>query len=381
MTSASRTLDDIFRNDPAAIARQTADAVQRRLADAPEGLLLYGAGHFGRTAAEALRRRGIVPKAFVDRDPAKAGRDVVGIPVVSLDQLTGAGIGKSLVVVTVYNCVAVLADLRRHGVDAITYAQLAAALGEPLRPYCGIQHPSVLWRHEADIRAAMRLWADEESRREYVAQLAWSLEVDPMTLPPPRPARDTYFEPAIIHLGDDEVFVDCGAFDGDSVAAFRDRCPGYEAAVAIEPDPHNRANFSARFGGAAAMAAARISVLPYAASDRRETVMFEVTGTAGSAIATSGLQVEAAPLDELVSRMAPTFIKMDIEGAEPRALAGATRILQEYKPRLAVCLYHDRRHLWEIPLQIARIQPDYRLQLRRYADECWELVCYATTPN
>lgn len=381
MTTANRTLDDVFGNDPAAIVRQTTDAVLRRLADVPDGLMLYGAGHFGRVAAEALRRRGIFPQAFVDRDPAKAGRDVGGLPVVSLDQFTGAGFGKSLVVVTVYNCVAVLRDLRRRGIDAITYAQLAAAIGEPLRPYCGIQDPTVLWRHEAEIRAAMRLWDDEKSRQEYVSQLMWSLDLDPMQLPPPRPPRDTYFEPSLVRLASDEVFVDCGAFDGDSVAAFRDRCPQYKALVALEPDPTNRASFIRRFGGETAMAAARISLLPYAASDRRETVMFDVTGTAGSAIAAAGLQVEAAPLDDVVADLAPTFIKMDIEGAEPKALTGAAAIMRAHTPRLAVCLYHDRRHLWEIPLQIAECQPAYRLHLRRYADECWELVCYASTAS
>lgn len=377
MTTAARTLDDVFRSDPAVILRKTADTVERRLAAAPEGLLLYGAGHFGRMAAEALRRRGIVPHAFVDRDPAKAGQDVLGIPVVNLDRLPGNG-KKSLVVVTVYNCVAVLQDLRHRGIDAITYAQLAAALGEPLRPYCGIQDPTVLWRHEADVRAAMRLWADEESRQEYVSQLMWSLDLDPMQLPPPRPARDTYFEPTLVHLGSAEVFVDCGAFDGDSVAAFRDRCPEYKALVGLEPDPTNRVKFVRRFGGETAMAAARISVLPYAASDRRATVMFDVTGTAGSAIAAAGLQVDAVPLDDVVADLAPTFIKMDIEGAEPQALAGAAAIMRAHRPRLAVCLYHDRRHLWEIPLQIADTQPEYSLSLRRYADECWELICYGT---
>lgn len=378
MTTASSTIDDVFRNDPAAIVRATTEAVERRLADAPTGLVLYGAGHFGRVAANALRRKGIVPRAFVDRDPGKAGGDVQGIPVVSLDHLRDATWGTSLVVVTVYNCVAVLKELRRRGIDAITYAQLAAAFGEPLRPYCGIQDPHVLWENEAAVRAGLGLWADDESRHEYVAQLMWSLHLDPMRMPSPRPAHETYFDPAIVQLGDHEVFVDCGAFDGDSVAAFRARCPRAASSVALEPDPTNRATFFDRFGGETAMAAAGISLLPYAASDRREIVMFDVTGTAGSAIADAGLRVEAAPLDELVATRAPTFIKMDIEGAEPRALAGAAGIMRQHKPRMAVCLYHDRRHLWELPLQISRIQPEYRLHLRRYADECWELVGYAS---
>jgi hypothetical protein len=71
------------------------------------------------------------------------------------------------------------------------------------------------------------------------------------------------------------------------------------------------------------------------------------------------------------------LLQMDIEGAEPMALRGAAQIMREHAPSIAACLYHDRQHLWEIPLQIAESQPAYRLNLRRYADECWELICYA----
>ena len=379
MTTPSQMIDDVFRNDPAKIVKDTAAAIERRLNTAPAGLFLYGAGHYGRVAAAALCSRGMVAKAFIDRDSRKAGGECAGIPIIGLDNVHADELKTSLVVVTVYNCVAVLQELRSRGIDAITYAQLAVAIGEPLLPFCGIQDPAILWHHESAVRAAMSLWTDEESRQEYVAQLMWSLHLDPMTLSAPRPARDTYFEPSLVHLRSDEVFVDCGAFDGDSVAAFRDHCPNYKALVALEPDPTNRSHFIERFGGEAAMTAARISVLPYAASDRRETVTFDVTGTAGSAIAATGLRVEAASLDELVSSMSPTFIKMDIEGAEPKALAGAAQIMQQLKPRLAMCLYHDRRHLWDIPILIAETQPDYKLALRRYADECWELVCYAGT--
>jgi len=377
MTKPHQAIDDVFRNDPVRIVKETTAAIERRLSTATEGLFLYGAGHFGRVAADALAHCGIVPKAFIDRDPTKEGSECSGIPIIGLDTVHSDQVGKSLVVVTVYNCVAVLADLRRRGIDAITYAQLAAVLGGPLTPYCGIQNPAVLWEHESAVRAAMALWADEKSRLEYFAQLRWSHDLDPMSLPTPGSPRDTYFEPSLVRFGSDEVFIDCGAFDGDSVSAFKQRCPHYKALVALEPDPRNRAHFVRRFGGEAAMHAESISVLPYAVSDRHETVMFDVTGTAGSAMAASGLQVEAAPLDDIVAEMKPTFIKMDIEGAEPKALAGTANIMRYLKPQLAVCLYHDRRHLWQIPLQIAQAQPEYRLHLRRYADECWELICYA----
>ena len=74
-------------------------------------------------------------------------------------------------------------------------------------------------------------------------------------------------------------------------------------------------------------------------------------------------------------------VKMDIEGSELEALWGARRILKEHSPVLAVCAYHTSDHLWQIPLLIHAIQPDYRLFLRRYAEGAFELVWYAVPPE
>jgi len=381
MNKVDSRLDNLFRQDPREATRRVNESVTARLSSAPDGIVLYGAGHYGRIAAVALKQIGIVPVAFVDADVKKHGKTINDIPVISLQSLCDRPAGRCLVVVTVYNCVDVLKSLSALGIDAITYAQLAVALGDPLVPYCGIQKPEVLWSHEPAIRSAMNLWADEISRAEFLSQLEWSLNLDPFGLPAARPASETYFEADVIRFGPQEVFVDCGAFDGDSVQAFMARCPSYKSIVALEPDPSNHERFANRFGGTDAMRNKHISVLPFAASDRRESVRFNVTGTAGSSFSETGLVVEAAPLDDLLTGTAPTFIKMDIEGAEPMALRGAAGLMHDHAPTMAVCLYHDRRHLWEIPLQIAATQPRYELFLRRYADECWETICYAKTPK
>jgi hypothetical protein len=72
----------------------------------------------------------------------------------------------------------------------------------------------------------------------------------------------------------------------------------------------------------------------------------------------------------------PTFIKMDIEGAEPRALAGACETIRKHAPFLAICVYHELEHLWQIPLAIKAIREDYQIFLRRHAADHWETVCY-----
>jgi hypothetical protein len=106
-------------------------------------------------------------------------------------------------------------------------------------------------------------------------------------------------------------------------------------------------------------------------------VSFNATGTAASALVNGTFNVESAPLDELLDGLQPTYLKMDIEGAEGEALSGMYKTIQIEAPALAICLYHRQEHLWQIPLLIRSFSDQYKFYLRRYADECWELVCYA----
>jgi len=56
----------------------------------------------------------------------------------------------------------------------------------------------------------------------------------------------------------------------------------------------------------------------------------------------------------------PTFIQLDIEGAEPQALLGTKNILRKAKPKLAICVYHYQDHLYKIPKIIKECNPDYK---------------------
>jgi hypothetical protein len=87
--------------------------------------------------------------------------------------------------------------------------------------------------------------------------------------------------------------------------------------------------------------------------------------------------IDCRRLDDIDWSVTPTYIKMDIESAEPEAIAGGAELLRRHQPTLAICTYHRNEHLWDIPNLIHSISPDYHIFLRRYAEECWEGVCYA----
>jgi len=63
----------------------------------------------------------------------------------------------------------------------------------------------------------------------------------------------------------------------------------------------------------------------------------------------SGTIIQCVALDDTLIGWHPTYIKMDIEGAEYDALLGAERLIRSYKPVLAICVYHRPQDIWEIP--------------------------------
>ena len=89
------------------------------------------------------------------------------------------------------------------------------------------------------------------------------------------------------------------------------------------------------------------------------------------------MQGEVVTLDSFFGSEKVDFIKMDIEGVELEAIEGAYQIIKQQSPTLAVCLYHKPEDIWEIPLRIKDIQPEYNIYIRHHTDLLNETVCYA----
>lgn len=72
------------------------------------------------------------------------------------------------------------------------------------------------------------------------------------------------------------------------------------------------------------------------------------------------------------------FIKMDIEGAELQALRGAEKSIRQFKPQLAITVYHSLEDFWEIPKWIAQLGLGYQFYLRHFTIHQEETVLFAT---
>lgn len=185
-----------------------------------------------------------------------------------------------------------------------------------------------------------------------------------------------YFEDKLMIPGNDEVFIDAGVYDGGSSLRFARWCNGnYKKIIGFEPSKENLllCSQSEEFSKLK-----NLTIYNKGLWDKEETLKFAIANGTDSSISDSGTEmVETVALDGILKGEPATFIKMDIEGAELKALQGARETILRYKPRLAVCIYHKPEDLIELPAYIHELVPEYKFYLRHYSTYSQETVLYA----
>ncbi len=192
--------------------------------------------------------------------------------------------------------------------------------------------------------------------------------------------RTQYFEPRIIrkHSGR-EVFIDGGSFDLRDTGHFINMYPNFEKVYAFEPDCSNY-NMMLENKKNLFNDDKRIELINKGLWEKDERLNFAGGKTTASHLAEDGdITVNLTSIDEFFRHKEErvTFIKMDIEGAELKALSGAKEIIMRDKPDLAICIYHKKEDIIEIPKYILELNPQYELFIRHYSVLSPETVLYA----
>ncbi|MGC9196055.1 MAG: FkbM family methyltransferase [Syntrophobacteraceae bacterium] len=230
------------------------------------------------------------------------------------------------------------------------------------------------------IESCLDILADDMSREVFLKCLATHMQ----RIPVPIPMRDRLeqYTPATIRLSRGYCrFLYCGVSVGEMASVF-DRIGKVEELVCFEPDPNQFARLARYLSANHERIADRVTAMPCAVYNRDSIEPFTFSDTSfGSRIVTSGgnATVQSVAIDHVLPGFKPTFISMDIEGAELEALEGAQRTIRANRPDLAVCVYHAPDHLWEIPLYLHGLDLGYKFYLRNYTSFVSETVLYSTT--
>jgi FkbM family methyltransferase len=332
-------------------------------------LALYGAGNLGRLARDFLAAVGQGFTFVVDRDAARAAQhpDWAGARLLPLEEVPESDKRNVCLAVCVVLSpyVPIERTLSAAGfTDVVPFFDLAENFRQ-VHPLSNGWFAAPLSDDDLDKTAdVMERWDDDVSRAHHLQFLAWRrLRQEWAFEPAPHPREPRFFIPDVANaLAEEDIYVDAGAYHGTVIEDFFAQTGGkFSQIVAIEPDRSSRARLEKSLPKDP-----RITVLDCALADREGVVTFhEGLGYASQISRTGELQITAQPLDAL--ELAPTLVKLHLEGGELAALKGARETLLEHRPIVTATVYHNDDGIWRTPLWLMETLPNYRFLFRAHA--------------
>lgn len=187
-------------------------------------------------------------------------------------------------------------------------------------------------------------------------------------------SQNQYFPDKIIKFHEKEIFVDIGAFNGDTVNSFIKFCPDYLHIFAFEPD---NCNFIELVKNTSSHK--NITYINCVCGNINQFNYFNCGLGSESSVSHNSQNGEelkySLRLDSI--DLSPTFIKIDTEGFELPIINGLKNTIARCLPKLAICVYHRVEDLWEIPAIIHNLYPEYKLYLKHHSAYRIESVLYA----
>ncbi len=357
-----------FREELRAIRKQCESGEVRRRTEllaeefSKKPVVLYGAGTLGPFVMDHLAEYGVKVECYCDT--YRSGVHPTGVKIIPSHELNDAYPDAVVVITSETHGKAILERLEKIQFSGRAYS-FDELLGFYTIPYSDFE------QHEEGYACAYDIFADDESKRVLVDSIRTRLIGTPMESSP----CPQYFDPVLCPLTDNEIFVDGGCFVGDTTEEFiRQTCEKYTHIYGFEPDKSN-------------LNRALANLAKYPNIDVQHGGLWHMTNTcrfASGGLGNSRFELDGDTiantfgLDEFFAdKHAPTFIKMDIEGAECMALSGAAKLIKSHRPKLAVCTYHSLRDMYAVPQKILSLNPGYTLALRHYSHWYAESVCYA----
>jgi FkbM family methyltransferase len=336
-------------------------------------ICLYGTGIVSRSLLSFYHNLGIRVDFFCDSSPLGIGKSFDGVPCISIDGLKKIR-DDTLVILSAGAVHEIIPILEANGLSRYNHINEYQINNGSL-----FNDSSFCDKAKENIIKLVGLLADEQSKKILHTLLIemFAFQYDYKKIEEIR-TDNQYFEDGIVFLND-ESFVDAGSYDGDTLKEFINRSNGrFRDIHAIEMNYYVFKKLK-KF----------VSTLDYpkkihchnaALYDNDGIIRYSVSDADSAINGTGGAEMReghSVRMDTLLEKQRVTFIKMDIEGAEVHALRGSEGIIREQRPKCAICVYHDLRHLWEVPFLLHEYCPSYKLYLRHHSRLLYETVCYA----
>ena len=277
--------------------------------------------------------------------------------------------------------------LKKEGFnDIVPYAKLADIYGDKFH-FLYLEDEASFMKRSPEIETARKILletgADERSILVFDGMVKFRRNKNYYELPELDSKEEQYFPRDIKGYWTENIsFVDCGAYIGDTFLALLKYAEDTKATIkcyyGFEPDQENYNILETTVKEKNQ----RYEVYPYAVCDEKKKLYFNMRGTTASKVDYANaddekIEVDGVSIDDIHFQVIPSHIKMDIEGSEWMALEGAKSIIQMYKPKLAICIYHKAEDIYSIIKKIHSWNLGYKFEMRVYEEAGVDLVLYA----
>jgi len=388
---------DKLLNESIGSAKERAKGTFDQMAGADsKTIILFGCGELGKKTQEGLKKVGVNVVCFSDNNSKLWNSEINGIKVLS-PEIALEEYPDSTVVLTIWSAYIghpieeIQQQLRnkKAGVKVISFIYLYWKYPEVFLPYwrCDLPHKTIEQAELASV--AFSLWSDEMSREEYFGQIYWRITGDSSKFTKPVKS-DQYFPEDIFKINENEVFVDIGAFDGDTLKVFLEKSSdSFKHYYAYEPDPFGYKKLKDFINDLPQNVTDKIDIEPIGIGSQNEKISIETPGVYFKILypeeariqsernESAVVDVDSRPLDEIGFTYPPTFVKMDVEGFESNVISGMKKLIKKHNPVIAISVYHTFDHIWRLPLAVKALSDNYKFYLRPHFYAGWELICYA----
>lgn len=357
------------------------DKVIKYLKESGMPLYIYGNGELAEAVTSYLNDRGIKIKAyFVDDEYfQEADRDSNRVyPISELNVMKGEHdliLGQTACLKYTWQ------DVEKKFPQCV----MAVHLSEVYPEYFGIDYMDEEYykEHKQEFDTIINSLFDEVSKKSMTAYLKAKVEKDRTYLFPYIVSPQYFFDEMRQFIGNNEIVVDCGAFEGDSLQDFLKLTGGtYEKYYACEP---NIINLTCCREYAERNCLKNIEFVQKGIWNQKGYLQFGVDSEGVSPQVTringhGETVIETDSIDNILNGDKATIIKMDIEGAEKKAIEGAKNTIAKYHPLLCISAYHCKDDIIKLYRMINEYYSGYKFMFRLHKFHALDAVLYAV-PN
>ncbi len=225
--------------------------------------------------------------------------------------------------------------------------------------------------HYEEIDLAYNLMADDFSKKIFKGYVEFLYGGRLDTLKSITTTEDEAFK-NILNLHNNEVYVDIGAYRGDTVDTFLSYTDGsYNHIICAEPDTKTFKKLTDHCADLNSFEAHNVAVTHVDGE-----IGFTDAHGRQSAVGGSVMQ-KSVTLKTLCGDKIPTYIKIDAEGCENEIISASGNIFTEHKPKLNVAAYHKCEDIFTLPILLNKLNSDYKIHLRHHPYiPAWDTLFY-----